>query len=59
MPDSRDEPRSSNHVIWGMTIGVLLGTALGFTVFDSGGVGVAIGIVLGMVLSIGLRQAMK
>lgn len=55
----RSEPRNSNHVIWGMTLGVLIGTALGFIVFDNGGVGVAIGIVLGFVLSVGFYRAMK
>ena len=56
---SETEPPTSNHVIWGMTLGIAVGTALGFIVFDSVGVGVAVGIVLGFVLSMGFYRAMK
>lgn len=49
------EPSSSNHVIWGMTIGLLLGTALGFMVFDNVAVGVAIGIGIGAALAMILK----
>lgn len=55
----RNKPPSSNHVIWGMTLGILIGTAIGFIVFDNPAIGVAIGIVLGAVLSFGFRQAQK
>ena len=60
-PDQRNEqePLNSNHVIWGMTIGVVLGSIVGLVFFDNGAVGVVIGVVLGFILSIGLRLAMK
>lgn len=48
----RHEPPSSNHVIWGMTAGLLLGTVLGFFVFDNVAIGIAIGIGIGAGLSI-------
>ena len=51
----RNRPPSSNHVIWGMTAGLLLGTALGFIVFDNVAIGVAIGIVIGAGLSMAFR----
>lgn len=51
----RNRPPSSNHVIWGMTAGLLLGTALGFIVFDNLAIGIAIGIVIGAGLSMAFR----
>lgn len=52
-PDNseRGEPKSSNHIIWGMTAGLLIGTALAFLVFDNVAVGIAIGMVIGAILA--------
>lgn len=51
----QSEPPASNHVIWGMTAGLLLGTALGFLVFDQVAIGVAIGIGIGAALAMFLK----
>ena len=54
--DQRDgEPRSINHIIWGMTAGLLLGTALGILVIGEVGVGVALAIIFGAVFTIALK----
>lgn len=44
-------PRTTNHVIWGMTAGILIGTVIGLLVLDNALVGVGIGIVIGAILS--------
>lgn len=49
------DTNSFNHLIWGMTIGVLVGSAVGAFLLDSVGVGVGIGIVLGVVFAIAFR----
>lgn len=49
------ESTSSNHLIWGMTTGLLLGTAVGILVFDSVGAGIGVGIVVGALLAIIFR----
>ncbi len=58
-PGEQRQPPTTNHVIWGMTAGILIGTAIGFILWENPAVGVAIGIVIGFVLTLIFRQILK